>query len=363
MAFATRCPQCSTFFQVTGEQLTQHSGMVRCGVCKTLFNGVEQLIGRIASDQKIPVCQEQTTISKETLAVPVIDQKVESSASAPQDSQPEQPQQPAETAIDTILSSDTPEPVDSEEPVSLTDKEKALQEAFNQQLQSFSLEIDPQKEPVIEKKQTDSSNVGDNPAKTEPVLTDSSVAASTDTPAPVPRKKHSFLGGLLWFFIIVVLLLATGLAGIYYYGQEITEEFPVLTETVDTVCEQLSCPVEEQSVTPPITAGTDMTLVYETPVKDTVIPDAFNQKLSLANTGRQKLPWPELQLEIMDVKGTPLSRRTLKPKDYLPDALSKTDGIDPATKHDLQLHFEFKYSSAIDSRVMLSNPLTLTPRN
>lgn len=362
MAFATRCPQCSTVFQVTGEQLTQHSGMVRCGVCKTSFNGIEQLIGRIVSGQEIPVGQEQATISEETLTVPVIDQKVESPASAPQDSQPEQPQQPAETPIDTILSSDAPEPVDSEEPVSLTDKEKALQEAFNQQLQSFSLEIDLQKEPVIGKNQTDSPNVGiDSPAKTEPVLTDSSAAASIGTPAPVPRKKHSFLGGLLWFFIIMILLLAAGLTGIYYYGQEITEEFPALTETVDTVCEQLSCPVEEQSLTPPVTAGTDMTLVYEAPVKDTVIPDAFNQKLSLANTGRQKLPWPELQLEIMDAKGNPLSRRTLKPKDYLPDALSKTDGIDPATKHDLQLHFEFRHSSAIDSRVMLSNQLTLTP--
>lgn len=340
----------------------QYSGMVRCGVCKTSFNGIEQLIGRIVSGQEIPAGQGQIAIPENTPAVPVINQKVEYQASASQDFQSEQRQQPAGTAIDTILSSDIPEPVDSEEPISLTDKEKALQEAFNQQLQSFSLELDPQKEPVIEKNLTDSSNVGiDSPAKTEPVLTDSSATTSTGIPAPVPRKKHSFFGGLLWFFIIVVLLLAAGLAGIYYCGREITEEFPSLTGTVDMVCEQLSCPVEKQSVTPPVTAGTDMTLAYEAPVKDTIIPDAFNQKLSLANTGRQKLPWPDLLLEIMDAKGNPLSRRILKPKDYLPDALLKTDGIDPATKHDLQLHFEFRHSSAIDSRVMLSNQLTLTP--
>ena len=364
MAFATRCPQCSTVFQVTGEQLAQCSGMVRCGICKTPFNGIERLIGRISPRQEIPVgtqppAVEETPIAQPATAVP----ESAPPTGMPQESLPEQLLPPAETVAASTVPSDL-EPVDSGEPVPLTDAEKSLQEAFDRQLQSFSLEIETPKEPVIaDTSDTPPALETTSPVKTEPVLTDSAPALPLeDTPSPAPRKRHSFLGGLLWFFIIVVLLLAAGLAAIYYYGREITEEVPALEETVDTVCEQLSCPVETPPATPPVTAGSDLTLTYEAPVKDTIIPGSFNQKLSLANTGRQKLPWPELRLEITDAKGgTLLSERMLKPKDYLSEALSKTDGIEPATKHDLQLHFEFKHpAAAVNSRITVSNPSTPT---
>jgi len=37
----TRCPGCSTVFRVTPAQLALRGGQVRCGQCKTVFNGVE----------------------------------------------------------------------------------------------------------------------------------------------------------------------------------------------------------------------------------------------------------------------------------------------------------------------------------
>ena len=360
MTFATRCPQCSTVFQVIGEQLTQCAGMVRCGVCKTSFNGIEHLIGRIAPGQDVPV-ETLPTVAEQAPAVQFVpaQQEVAPLTGTPQASLSEQPQPLAETVVE-MPSTDDAEPVDAGDPLPPTDAEKSLQEAFDRQLQSFSLEIDAPKEPVIEN--TPAATVAPETAtsaKTEPVLTDSVPDVPlTETTLPAPKKKHSFLSGLLWFFIIVVLLVAAGLAGIYYYGKEIVEEVPALEDTVDTVCEQLSCPVEPPPATPPVVAGPDLMLSYEAPAKDTVIPGSFNQKLSLANTGRQKLPWPELRLEIMDTKGNLLSQRLLKPKDYLSETLSKTDGIEPATKHDLALHFEFRYAPAVNSRVTIANPLT-----
>ena len=38
----TRCPGCSTVFRVTAAQLALRGGQVRCGQCKTVFNGIEQ---------------------------------------------------------------------------------------------------------------------------------------------------------------------------------------------------------------------------------------------------------------------------------------------------------------------------------
>ncbi len=44
MALATRCPYCHTTFRVTHDQLKLRGGLVRCGACKEIFNGVEHLL-------------------------------------------------------------------------------------------------------------------------------------------------------------------------------------------------------------------------------------------------------------------------------------------------------------------------------
>ena len=43
MTLATTCPQCKTSFKVVADQLKLRRGMVRCGVCQTVFSGLEQL--------------------------------------------------------------------------------------------------------------------------------------------------------------------------------------------------------------------------------------------------------------------------------------------------------------------------------
>ena len=40
----TRCPGCATVFRVTPEQLGMRAGQVRCGQCKTVFDGIAQLV-------------------------------------------------------------------------------------------------------------------------------------------------------------------------------------------------------------------------------------------------------------------------------------------------------------------------------
>jgi predicted Zn finger-like uncharacterized protein len=40
----TRCPSCSTTFRVTPEQLQAHGGKVRCGQCRTVFDGLRALV-------------------------------------------------------------------------------------------------------------------------------------------------------------------------------------------------------------------------------------------------------------------------------------------------------------------------------
>ncbi|MBK4733482.1 DUF3426 domain-containing protein [Noviherbaspirillum pedocola] len=44
MVLATRCPHCRTTFRVVQDQLKLRGGLVRCGACKEIFNGVENLL-------------------------------------------------------------------------------------------------------------------------------------------------------------------------------------------------------------------------------------------------------------------------------------------------------------------------------
>jgi predicted Zn finger-like uncharacterized protein len=44
MALATQCPHCHTTFRVAHDQLKLRAGLVRCGACKEIFNGIENLL-------------------------------------------------------------------------------------------------------------------------------------------------------------------------------------------------------------------------------------------------------------------------------------------------------------------------------
>jgi len=44
MPLATRCPHCRTAFKVAEDQLDLQEGIVRCGICQQIFNGIEHLL-------------------------------------------------------------------------------------------------------------------------------------------------------------------------------------------------------------------------------------------------------------------------------------------------------------------------------
>lgn len=59
MSLVTRCPACDTAFRVQPEQLTAHSGRVRCGKCGSAFNGVAALVASGRSDAPVPKFLEE----------------------------------------------------------------------------------------------------------------------------------------------------------------------------------------------------------------------------------------------------------------------------------------------------------------
>lgn len=68
MALATQCPHCGTAFRVAHDQLKLRSGLVRCGACKEIFNGIEHLLP--AEEPVLPANQELQLHSSATSSPP-----------------------------------------------------------------------------------------------------------------------------------------------------------------------------------------------------------------------------------------------------------------------------------------------------
>ena len=59
MALATQCPHCHTTFRVAHDQLKLRTGLVRCGSCKEIFNGIEHLLpSETAAETRMPAPAE-----------------------------------------------------------------------------------------------------------------------------------------------------------------------------------------------------------------------------------------------------------------------------------------------------------------
>lgn len=314
------------------------SGLVRCGVCQTPFNGIQNLVGRIAPQPEAPVEPPVETPAVEQPATAPIQTPAPAATLAPAVSEPVM-------AVAEEAAAEAPAEVDTTSEPVLSDSERVLQEAFDKQLASFSLELgDP--EPAK----------ADTPQKTEPTLTDAPAEAAsapvTQAPEvvePVKKKKgHPFL----WFIGILILLIALCLQGIYFYSKDIVEAVPDLEEPVETVCETLSCPVEEAEA--PV-AKPAFTLTESKLTAEKGKTNAFILTAVLTNTGKQNQPLPTLALEVSDKDGKVLARRPVSPQDYAAPADMVTKGLAPAQSTAVSVQFEHSQATAVSNRLVLSD--------
>ncbi|HEY1327782.1 MAG TPA: DUF3426 domain-containing protein [Casimicrobiaceae bacterium] len=105
----TRCPGCSTIFRVTPEQLALRGGQVRCGHCRTVFDGNAQLISLA------PTPRAESDAEPDELAAgpPTVTLR---SAHALRPAHEEAPPRDASPARATATSSAPPVEVDEETP-------------------------------------------------------------------------------------------------------------------------------------------------------------------------------------------------------------------------------------------------------
>lgn len=380
MSLATRCPKCNTVFQVNEEQLKRYSGVVRCGVCHTPFNGIDHLIGRLSRsepDSAPPKAENilSSAVSSDIAQIKPEEQgKIRARDTSSSDSAPfseEINEDNGNTAVNEALKA----------------QEAALKESFEKQIQSISLDLnlsssdkDKPESAIRAPEITLAGDVTGKPAdsvpshadigKKEPFLptgpvkddiapaiivdvpekgTDNQASAEELAKIVEKKKKRSRFSQFLWGIGTLLLLALAGLQGIYHYSEEITAWWPPSEELVNTTCELLSCPVKVPVKKPVLSIET------AAPEKLENLADQYTQNITMSNNSPNLQIWPVLVMELTDLDNKVLLRRTFQPEEYLPEEAGTAKGLAPESGITFKMTFEFAHNSAVKSRVFLLN--------
>ncbi len=369
MSLATRCPHCKTVFRVGEEQLKFCSGMVRCGVCRQAFNGIDHLVGRLSGDSEPVLSSEKPSAEKKPAF---------SASEAPTD-QPDSNRRTAESG---------------QPPETPFLQTEVLKAAFDRQLQSISLDlndppaasdnvaspvVDAETHPAASPLSQEEKNLpaGGSPVEQEresPLETTETCGQMSTSPPPedVPGQKSVFknycavspvptgiaskkravsrISRILWTIGIILLIFLLCGQLVYFYSERIATGWPATAGLVETSCDVLSCPRQNTAVQKPLSVEYGpLNMVENTAGR-------YFQTVTLTNNSPVFKPWPLLVVEIVDADHNVLSRRLIEPETYLPEQTAATKGLAAGETTVFSLFFEFDADSPVNSRITLSHP-------
>ncbi|MBV8666452.1 MAG: zinc-ribbon domain-containing protein [Burkholderiaceae bacterium] len=382
MSLATQCPHCKTTFRVAQDQLKLRAGLVRCGACREIFNGIEHLLSddEIAEPPHHPAAPTvgdaetggaQNTSTTLDFAYP----DFHFGATAP-----------LETAADTAGAAsdrlETIEAVDfvetpkthsaskpgAGEPVSLEPLPAALSadetytieavpaEPFLAEIEQMeaelaaTAEVPPEAEteapevPVPtrnkkKKRRPDTPSPNASPSETtEP--SHEREAAPEEEPDFVKqgRRKQQRSQILRVAAIATVLLLLFGALGqcVFAFREQIAVRLPQSKHALMAACRLLHCQIELPMQIENIS--------IESHALETLSgnKDSSELSLTLRNIGGTAQAWPHVELTLNDSDGTLLARRVFAPRDYMADAHAAAQGLPANSEQFVKIYVGFQ---------------------
>lgn len=307
MDLTTRCPRCSTVFEVGLQDLQLRKGYIRCVQCAHIFDGYAEVVSESESDSA-PV---PPRIAHEEAA---------QAADLPPHATPF-------TAPRVFRSSRT-----SAEPQFTVG---SLGSGRDPEEQGEGAQHGPSSIPsiIVEPHPARASYQGGSAA---PLL-------RSDDIGLLDRLGHWLVGVLV--LLSIVLLLGQI---VYVYRAQIALTFPSLRPVLVRACEPLHCQVPyARNLAQLAITGSDLKL--DTSTHDTsadTTPRHFVLHISLRNRAEQPQEWPSIVLDLNDASGARLVRRNLSPREYLtPQLLAGPFAPDsevqvqvPITLNDIQIN-------------------------
>ncbi|OWW19044.1 DUF3426 domain-containing protein [Noviherbaspirillum denitrificans] len=382
MALATQCPHCHTTFRVAHDQLKLRAGLVRCGACKQIFNGIENLLrpeeleqatGRIAPPPPQPAPPEPAPVPPpaETKLTPSVDFDLGDLGDL--EPEPAKKTPPASTFPDssdtTLAEADKEEfgetPVDAE-----PRKDDPL---LRMTLMDFAHE---RREPVIEENpQPDGPPAEESDAieqaiddleskpwrreqndatEAEGDALDQAEAAEYEEPSFVKqgRRKQRIGRALRVFMAAASVFLLIGLLaqGAYVFRDQLAAWFPAAKPVLANACARLGCQVG-------LPAQIDAVSIESSELQ-TLAPESntFALTVLLRNHGTTAQAWPNIELTLNDNNEKPIARRVFQPREYLADSVDAGKGFTARSEQAVKVHFELAQLKASGYRVYLFYP-------
>ena len=302
MSGTTLCPHCDTRFKIVETQLEAHHGMVRCGSCLKAFDARPGFVPDQPSPQMelLPVLNEQVA---QTVALPADEPQIAETAPAVNE------QAPAEEAP-------------SAEEVTSGDKEAVAGATGLPEAVSSEIEGDAAAEP----------QAAPPPSELEvlqPITLAEQVAIVPDEEGTETQQGYRNLN---WVIGSALLVLVLFMQAAYFFRVELAASTPGLKPALTGYGKMFGGSV-------PLPQDASLMSIESSDLEaDPAHENRIILSVLLRNRAAYAQAFPNLELTLNDAQDSPLARRTLVPKDYLPSVENEKTGMQP--NHELSVKLE-----------------------
>lgn len=301
----TRCPDCSTRFEVTPVQLNVRDGKVRCGVCSTVFNAFDHAVD---DDADLPVLRaeqpDSDTFSARHESAPlshppgrVVDRQGRSAASTSHHLDHSEPLQ--DQAIEPTLQDQEDQPAQRRRRGQ--DVDRGAGERFVVDAPSLS--------------GSGAYNHDDRGASPR-VHVEGQYRRRVQRDTEYDDPERSSGSGLIWFLAVVFALIILFAQGAIVFRNQIVNVAPTLRPKLVQLCSFAGCQVG-------YTRSVRHLAILKPALRQVNAPAlapetrAFSLHAVIKNNDTIAQPLPSLVLSLKDASESVSARRIIKPQEYL----------------------------------------------
>ena len=341
MALATQCPHCHTTFRVAHDQLKLRAGVVRCGQCQQVFNGIEHLLPAAVLQT------ENSGIAPEAVPVPPAAQAQVAVATTPTE--------PADGAanpdpLDDLAAPDyrapermplptTPQEEQPEQPcVVASDAAIAALAAQNTELPATS-DASTEEDARGQDNQRQAATQFDQYAE-EPGF----VTAARRQPQQRRRNRKLFGTGCA---ILALILLAQAAYG---WRNTLAAYLPQAKPALLTMCHTFGCSIA-------LPARIDAISIESSELQaQPGSAGALTMTILLRNRSNTAQAWPNLELSLNDGTERVIVRRVFAPREFPLSAADIAQGLAANSEKPVRLNFMLNQLQAAGYRVVAFYP-------
>jgi predicted Zn finger-like uncharacterized protein len=405
MALATQCPHCHTTFRVAHDQLKLRAGLVRCGACKQIFNGIENLLrpeelgiagdagaaatsaptpapavtppslaGAPSGAAASPASTDSETPPPSVASAPSFDVGKQGmpDRSATGSGTGEHTAPPPDTAADAFTPTTT-DTASAQHPITTTGTEAQKDDPLLRMTLMDIAHVPRKPSADVPADSSPKSDAEDDfveqaiddlqarpwrrkpdAAQSEGDALDQADAADYEEPEFVRQaRRRETIGRALTIFMGTASALLLGVLiaqAAYVFRNQIAARVPQAQPVLAAACERSGCQVG-------LPAQIDAVSIESSELQ-TLAPDSntFSLTVLLRNHSTTVQAWPSIELTLNDASEKPLVRRVFMPRDYLTSSKELERGFAASSEQPLKLYFELSQLKAAGYRVYLFYP-------